>query len=253
MPHAHEKVGRIIARPQAILESYLVEGEEVLYDDAPSFNAFIINQIPLVLLVVAITIGLVWWSSEGGSSTLTGWLLIGLGVLTLYLWFKRFRQLYTRYVLTSFRVLRISGFTRRENAWIPWAKVTDIRYESSLMGRFFGYATVAIDSANELSGLKELTNLRDPNRFEEQMVRVVKAKQGDVKLTRVGDEVQAQSARSHVDDVVARLADLLAQGPVMITLESTAGKEGQATHAQLLVDDFSGSDGLSEDDATLFD
>ena len=47
------------------------------------------------------------------------------------------------------RVMRVSGFLRRSSAWIPWMKVTDIRYEASVVGRVLGYATVYIESANE--------------------------------------------------------------------------------------------------------
>ena len=109
MPRAHAGVGRIIARPTAILDSYRAEDEEVLYDDAPSFNAFLIDQLP-GLLVVVLAAGLVIvWALNGGSTFVTGLVLIALGVFTFYLWVQRFRQLYTRYVLTSFRVLRIRG------------------------------------------------------------------------------------------------------------------------------------------------
>ncbi len=254
MPRAHAGVGRIVARPSAILDSYKAEDEEVLYDDAPSFNAFLIDQIfglALVLLAAALVIV---WALNGGSRFVTGLVLIALGIFTFYLWIQRFRQLYTRYVLTSFRVLRIRGILRRENAWIPWGRVTDVRYQSSLLGRMLGYATVSIDSANELSSLKELRNLRDPARFEAALVEIVKAKQGDVKIKKnTGEEVVAESARSNVDDVVAQLAELLTSGPVTITLRSAAAADGTPVRQEFVLDDFSGSDGLDEDEALYGD
>ena len=254
MPRAHAGVGRIIARPTAILDSYRAEDEEVLYDDAPSFNAFLIDQLP-GLLVVVLVAGLVSvWALNGGSTFVTGLVLIALGVFTFFLWVQRFRQLYTRYVLTSFRVLRIRGILKRENAWIPWGRVTDVRYQSSLLGRMLGYATVSIDSANELSSLKELRNLRDPARFEAALVEIVKAKQGDVKIKKNdGDEVVAESARSNVDDVVAQLAELLTSGPVTITLRSAVAADGTPVHQEIVLDDFSGSDGLDEQEALYGD
>ena len=254
MPRVHAEVGRIIARPTAILDSYRAEDEEILYDDAPSFNAFLIDQLFGLVLVLVGTAILLVWAVNGGSTFLIGLLLIGLGIFTFYLWVQRFRQLYTRYVLTSFRVLRIRGILRRENAWIPWGRVTDVRYESSLLGRMLGYATVNIDSANELSSLKELRNLRDPARFEAALVEIVKAKQGDVKIRKnTGEEVVAESARSNVDDVVAQLAELLTAGPVTITLRSAGSADGTPVQQEILVDDFSGSDGLDEDEALYSD
>jgi membrane protein YdbS with pleckstrin-like domain len=254
MPRQHAGVGRIIARPTAILDSYRAEDEEVLYDDAPSFNAFLIDQLPGLLLVLVAAVLVVAWAANGGSTVVTGLVLITLGGFTFYLWVQRFRQLYTRYVLTSFRVLRIRGILRRENAWIPWGRVTDVRYESSLLGRMLGYATVSIDSANELSSLKELRNLRDPARFEAALVEIVKAKQGDVKISKnTGEEVVAQSARSNVDDVVAQLAELLTSGPVTITLRSSGSPDGTPVQQEIVVDDFSGSDGLDEEEALYGD
>jgi uncharacterized membrane protein YdbT with pleckstrin-like domain len=254
MPRVHAEVGRIIARPTAILDSYRAEDEEILYDDAPSFNAFLIDQLFGLVLVLVGTAILLVWAVNGGSTFLIGLLLIGLGIFTFYLWVQRFRQLYTRYVLTSFRVLRIRGILRRENAWIPWGRVTDVRYESSLLGRMLGYATVNIDSANELSSLKELRNLRDPARFEAALVEIVKAKQGDVKIRKnTGEEVVAESARSNVDDVVAQLAELLTAGPVTITLRSAGSADGTPVQQEILVDDFSGSDGLDEEEALYSD
>jgi membrane protein YdbS with pleckstrin-like domain len=254
MPRQHAGVGRIIARPTAILDSYRAEDEEVLYDDAPSFNAFLIDQLPGLVLVLVAAVLVVAWAANGGSTVVTGLVLITLGGFTFYLWVQRFRQLYTRYVLTSFRVLRIRGILRRENAWIPWGRVTDVRYESSLLGRMLGYATVSIDSANELSSLKELRNLRDPARFEAALVEIVKAKQGDVKISKnTGEEVVAQSARSNVDDVVAQLAELLTSGPVTITLRSSGSPDGTPVQQEIVVDDFSGSDGLDEEEALYGD
>ena len=253
MPRQHAGVGRIIARPTAILDSYRAEDEEVLYDDAPSFNAFLIDQLlGLIAVLVAVSL-VVLWAVNGGSTVVTGLVLIALGVFTFYLWIQRFRQLYTRYVLTSFRVPRIRGILRRET---PGSRgpVTDVRYQSSLLGRMLGYATVSIDSANELSSLKELRNLRDPARFEAALVEIVKAKQGDVKISKnTGDEVVAQSARSNVDDVVAQLAELLTSGPVTITLRSASSPDGTPVQQELVVDDFSGSDGLDEDEALYGD
>jgi uncharacterized membrane protein YdbT with pleckstrin-like domain len=254
MPRAHVGVGRIIARPTAILESYRAEDEEILYDDAPSFNAFLIDQLPGLIVVVLAALVVVVWAANGGSTIVTGLTLIALGVFTFYLWIQRFRQLYTRYVLTSFRVLRIRGVLKRENAWIPWGRVTDVRYQSSLLGRLLGYATVSIDSANELSSLKELRNLRDPARFEAALVEIVKAKQGDVKIRKTtGEEIDVQSARSNVDDVVAQLAELLTSGPVTITLRSANATDGTPAQQEYVLDDFSGSDGLSEDEALYGD
>jgi membrane protein YdbS with pleckstrin-like domain len=249
VPRLEATPSRVFAGPDEILESYLVRDEVTLYDDAPSFNAFLIEQLLPLFLVLLAAIAVILWASNGGSTFVTGLVLIGLGMLTLYLWVERFRQVYTRYVLTSFRVMRISGLVRRENAWIPWGRVTDVRYESTLLGRVLGYATVKIDSANEVSSLKELKNLRNPALFEWRLVELVKAKQGDVKIRfDEEEEAVAQPARSNVDDVVTQLAELLTAGPVTITLRSAVSEDGTPVQQEFVLPDFSGSDNVPEEE-----
>ncbi|MDQ3944903.1 MAG: hypothetical protein M3357_07110 [Actinomycetota bacterium] len=48
----------------------------------------------------------------------------------------------------------------------------------STAGRILGYATVRIESANEASGFKEITDPRDPHRFHRLIAEIVDAKQG---------------------------------------------------------------------------
>ena len=67
---------------------------------------------------------------------------------------------------------------KRSMAWIPWSKVTDVLLTQTLAGRILGYATVRIESANEASGFKAVTDLRDPHRFHRVVTEMVQAKQG---------------------------------------------------------------------------
>ena len=119
----------------------------------------------------------------GGNLFIYGILFIAVGVVWLFLagrWI--FRDRYIRYVLTTMRVMRVRGFIKRENAWIPLSKVTDVRYNSSLIGRTFGFAEIRIDSANEESGLKYMRNLDDPETFYEKLLLLVELKQGNITL-----------------------------------------------------------------------
>jgi hypothetical protein len=56
--------------------------------------------------------------------------------------------------------------------------VTDVLLVQNLAGRLLGYATVRIESANEASGFKAVTDLRDPHRFHRVVTEMVQAKQG---------------------------------------------------------------------------
>jgi hypothetical protein len=74
--------------------------------------------------------------------------------------------------------MRSWGVFSRRMAWIPWSKVTDVSIHQTLIGRMLGYATVKLESANEASGFKEITDLRDPHRFHRIIAEIVEAKQG---------------------------------------------------------------------------
>jgi uncharacterized membrane protein YdbT with pleckstrin-like domain len=105
---------------------------------------------------------------------------IAFDIILVWLIAKRMQAFYTRYVITTFRVLRVSGILTRRNVWIPWVKITDLSFRQSLLGRIFGYATIRIESANEESGLQDLSDLKDPVRFNRILVEMINAKQGNV-------------------------------------------------------------------------
>ncbi len=179
--HNRSSSGRIRAifdRPADSIASYLAPGEDLLHLDAPALNAFLIEELPVLALTAAVGVGATVWGVRSSNLFLAGAAMIAIGVLLLYLRAKRWTQQYTAYVLTTTRVMRISGFFNRSAAWIPWVKVTDVRFEASIFGRILGYATVYIDSANETSGLAEMRNLRDPEAFYLMLTQLVQLRQG---------------------------------------------------------------------------
>lgn len=182
---------RFFATPDQILYSLLASREVVVYGQSPSFSAFLIEQVAPLLLFVLV-FGVVVNAMVWGSLLLYGIVFVSVGVAWLLLaarWI--FRDRYIRYVLTTMRVMRVRGFIKRENAWIPLAKVTDVRYNSSLIGRTFGYAEIRIDSANEESGLKYMRNLGDPETFYEKLLLLVEMKQGNITLESIASAASA--------------------------------------------------------------
>lgn len=166
--------------PDEILRTYLVTGERVIHVDRPALNAFVIIQLREVLIAAAL-FGLFLWSVITGKGTGVALVLfIAFDAVLVWLVVKRLQEFYTRYVITTFRVLRMWGIFTRRNVWIPWAKITDLSFSQSLAGRVFGYATVRIESANEESGLKDLSDLRYPLRFNRILVEMINTKQGQL-------------------------------------------------------------------------
>lgn len=174
------RLRNFFAPPAESIGSYLIHDEQVLHIDAPALNAFVVEELPTIAVAVVVGTAAVAWGVSTSNLVVAGLALVASGALALYLQAKRWSQQYTAYVLTTARVLRVSGVFRRSAAWVPWVKVTDVRFEASMMGRLLGYATVYIDSANETSGLSEMKNLRDPRRFYLMLTELVQVRQGNL-------------------------------------------------------------------------
>ena len=166
--------------PDEILRTYLVTGERVIHVDRPALNAFVIIQFREVFVAVVLFALFLWAVITGRGAGLALLAFIAFDVVLIWLVVRRLQEFYTRYVITTFRVLRMWGIFTRRNVWIPWAKITDLSFSQSLSGRVFGYATVRIESANEESGLKDLSDLRYPLRFNRILVEMINTKQGQI-------------------------------------------------------------------------
>ena len=165
--------------PDEIIEEYLGHGERMIYNDHPSFRAFVIEHIILVV-VLFVAAGLFVGVVLNGSLTamLLTFLLLAIVVLVLVL--QRLSQRYTSYVITNVRIMRCAGILTRRVHSIPWMRVTDLTFDQSPLGRLLDYATLHIESANEDSGLRDLAGVSKPMVFNRYLVDMVVAKQGPI-------------------------------------------------------------------------
>ncbi|MGH8973411.1 MAG: PH domain-containing protein [Acidimicrobiia bacterium] len=168
----------LLPPPDDILHGYLIGDEQLILVDEPSTGAFLVDAAHQIILMVAVALltGFVAGRSGANLVSVAGFLVVD--VLAIMLVVRRAQAWYTRYALTDFRVIRSWGILCRRMAWIPWSKVTDVSLHQSTAGRILGYATVRIESANEASGFKQITDLRDPHRFHRLIAEIVEAKQG---------------------------------------------------------------------------
>lgn len=168
----------LLPPPDDILRGYLIGDEQLILVDEPSTGAFLVDAAHQILLMVGVALLTGFLAGRSGANlfSVAGFLVVD--VLAIKLVVRRAQAWYTRYALTDFRVVRSWGILSRRMAWIPWSKVTDVSLAQSMAGRILGYATVRIESANEASGFKEITDLRDPHRFHRLIAEIVEAKQG---------------------------------------------------------------------------
>src|SRR5262245_7292334 len=169
--------------PDEILRTYLVTGERVIHVDRPALNAFVIIQFREVFVAVVLFAVFLWAVVTGSGAGLALLAFIAFDIVLIWLVVRRLQEFYTRYVITTFRVIRMSGIFTRQNVWIPWVKITDLSFKQSLLGRMFGYATIRIESASGVPGLRSHVHLRRQIRFNRSLVEMINAKHGTVAPT----------------------------------------------------------------------
>ncbi len=162
--------GRLFVPPDQLALTYVTDDETIYFDEAPDLRAWVWTQ--WLDITVAIVVVVIMFAARDARVTLFGFL--GELVLFLQLAWRLADQAYTRYVLTDQRALRVSGVLHRDYEWISWKKVTDISVHRSLWDRWFGTATIHIQSANEMSQFKEMADVPDPIFFAETIADLVK-------------------------------------------------------------------------------
>jgi membrane protein YdbS with pleckstrin-like domain len=168
---------RVLPLPDEVVDQYLGHGERMIHHDHPSFQYFFVENTLLFLALFAVG-GAVVFITFNGSLVSAAFTMLILSIVLLILVLKRLSERYTSYVVTNVRIMRIAGIISRRAHSIPWSRVTDLTYEQNLTGRMFGYATLHIESANEDSGLRDLSGVSDPVKFNQYVVDMVVAKQG---------------------------------------------------------------------------
>jgi membrane protein YdbS with pleckstrin-like domain len=165
--------------PDEIIEEYLGHGERMIHNDHPSFRAFVIEHLILVM-VLFVAAGLFVGVVLNGSATAVLITFLVLAIVLLVLVLQRLAERYTSYVITNVRIMRVSGVVTRRVHSIPWMRVTDLTFDQTGLGRILGYATLHIESANEEGGLRDLEGVSDPIVFNKYLVDMVVAKQGPI-------------------------------------------------------------------------
>lgn len=161
--------------PERIVADLLLPDENVYEMASPDWGVVAFEQAPLAIL--GLLVSLLAASLVGPLAA-----LVLLVVLFAMLAWRVLDAWHTRYVLTDFRVLRTSGVLDRNVEFIPWRKVTDVSLRRSFWQRMVGASTIRIESANEASRFRAMTDVRNPKEFFRVLQEVMAAFSGHVEL-----------------------------------------------------------------------
>jgi uncharacterized membrane protein YdbT with pleckstrin-like domain len=160
--------------PEPRIRAALVEGEERLHTSRPDRVAWVFDQ-SLHVLAVAVCAFVAW---QAGSTALAWVAVLAALGLFAYLAGAFWSVSWTRYVLTSHRVMRFSGVLRHDQEYMSWSKITDVSIERSLADRLTATATIRIHSANENSSFKALSDVYRPLELAARITEQVNERAG---------------------------------------------------------------------------
>jgi uncharacterized membrane protein YdbT with pleckstrin-like domain len=125
--------------------SLLAPGEVIIKQMRPHWRAL---TIPILVFILT-TIGWLWLFSVIGFEFLR-WIIAGIGifVLVFYVIIPFARWYSSEYVFTDRRVITRRGIIAKSGKDVPLAKINNISFNQSVLGRILNYGDLVIDSAN---------------------------------------------------------------------------------------------------------
>jgi len=77
------------------------------------------------------------------------------------------------FLATSSRLMLVHGLVTRKVDIMPMTKVTDMRYDRSLIGQIFGYGVFILESAGQDQALSRINYIPDPDLHYQQISAVI--------------------------------------------------------------------------------
>ena len=144
---------------------YLAQDEEIVLTVHRHGSVLLRPLMSAVLMIVfAAVVGFLTSPSEGGDlvDTIAG--VVALLFFLRLLW-RVWEWRADRVVVTDRRIFEVSGLLSRKVASMPLAKMTDITYHRSLLGRLLGYGELIVETAGQEQALHRLDHLPKPDDF----------------------------------------------------------------------------------------
>ena len=187
------------------LKSLLGENEQVLFVTHQHWLVLAGKILSEILLMVAwvVLVSIIWAFWVPNIFMALGYLLLVLPLISLcwdvLVWSKR------KYVVTSRRVIQLSGMFSKNVTDSSLEKVNDVKMSQSFLGRMFDYGDIEILTASEL-GVNIFKRIGQPIHYKTAMIN---AKE---KLERAPSEARLGRPAPSAADVLADLDELRQHG-----------------------------------------
>jgi uncharacterized membrane protein YdbT with pleckstrin-like domain len=147
----------------------------------------------------------------GGTVTL--WISLAILAAALYLIVRPLvNWWFTRYVLTTERLITRTGLIAQSGVEIPLERITNVNFSQSVFERFLGAGDLLIESAGS-TGQSKFANIPHPDDFQTQLYKVRERRTIDLS----GNGPTTGEFTPHAADSIRKLAELRDDG--LITQE----------------------------------
>ncbi len=150
-------------------EDALTEDEEIVTHFRPHWKLLLVPGGWLILLLFLLGVVLVWVPGSGMVDLLlVAALLAAAAVLVLR---PLVNWWFTRYVLTTERLITRRGLVARWGIEIPLERVTNVNFSQTVLERLLGAGDLLVESAGE-EGRSMFSNIPRPDRFQALLYKV---------------------------------------------------------------------------------
>ena len=148
-------------------EDALSDGETIVTSFRPHWKLLF---IPFAWFVAAIVVIAISGALIGGRVTL--WISLAILAAALYLIVRPLvNWWFTRYVLTTERLITRTGLIAQSGVEIPLERITNVNFSQSVFERLLGAGDLLIESAGS-TGQSKFANIPHPDDFQTQLYKV---------------------------------------------------------------------------------
>lgn len=192
-------------------EDALSSDEVIITSFRPHWKLLFIPFVWFAILVIVfggatwIVSGL-WWV----------WLIAVLAVAAFLVIRPLVNWWFTRYVLTTERLITRVGLIAQSGVEIPLERITNVNFSQSVFERLLGAGDLLIESAGS-SGQSKFSNIPRPDQFQTLLYKT--REQRTIELSGTGRAAPAPPAPSSSDaaESIRKLAELLDEGLISRT------------------------------------
>ena len=181
----------------------LSDGETIVTSFRPHWKLLF---VPFAWFIAAlVVIGL---SARLFGASLTLWISLAVVVAAVYLIVRPLvNWWFTRYVLTTERLITRTGLIAQSGVEIPLERITNVNFSQSVFERLVGAGDLLIESAGT-TGQSEFSNIPHPDEFQTQLYKVRERRTIDLS----GQGPTTGEFTPHAADSIRKIAELRDDG-----------------------------------------